>query len=104
MVTYSVPFWKGSALGGIVTLDLEFSPAVRAAFASPSSFEESYTCWSCDFTCTHSYRAVNGHISRAKICNRCYTRGLLPPNTSHSDLVHVMSGACFAVGPTAAAP
>lgn len=113
MVTYSVPFWNGSALGGIVTLDLEFSPSLRAAFASKDSFEDVHRCWSCQLPCTHSYRTVVHHVGHEKLCNRCvesawlvlcnfggtlwlarscFVNGLLPANTKLDDLVHKMSG------------
>jgi hypothetical protein len=122
MVTYSVPFWNGGQVGGIITIDLEFSHSLRAAFAPKDAFEESLSCYSCGLTCEHSYHSCDNGVDAVKLCNRCvdvpeakvvecvpqrfecssimcavrfhrcFDRGLLPASIAGQDLVHHMSG------------
>ena len=49
--------------------------------------------------CVHSHYVVNGHVGRAKLCERCSFRGLLPDGSSTSDLSHSSTGALPALPP-----
>ena len=46
-VTYAVPFRRGDALAGVVTLDLRYDQELRLCFAAKGSQVNRALCWSC---------------------------------------------------------